>query len=79
MNSISISQLKINPSKAISEALDFPLAVVNRNKVEAYLIGKDLYEIIISHIEDTIDRKAVEKTDFNKGRDFETIAKELDV
>ena len=79
MNSISISQLKINPSKAIREALDFPLAVENRNKVEAYLIGKDLYEMIVSHIENAVDRKAIEKTDFSKGRDFETIAKELDV
>ncbi len=79
MNSISISKLKINPSKAISEALDFPLAVENRNNVEAYLIGKDLYEMIVSYIEDAVDRKAVEKTNFSKGRDFESVAKDLDL
>ncbi len=79
MNTISISQLKINPSKAISEALDFPLAVENRNKIEAYLLGKDLYEKIVSYIEDFIDRKAVEETDFKKGKDFETVAKGLQI
>lgn len=79
MNSISISQLKINPSKAIQEALDFPLAVENRNKVEAYLVGKDLYDKIASYIEDLIDRKAVAETDFTKGRDFENIATELNL
>ena len=79
MNTISISQLKINPSKAIGEASDYPIAVENRNKVEAYLLGKDLYEKIVSFIEDSIDKKAVEETDFKKGKDFEKIAKELNI
>lgn len=79
MNTISISQLKINPSKAISKALDFPLAVKNRNKIEAYLLGKDLYEKIVSYIEDFIDRKAVGETDFKKGKDFETVAEGLQI
>ena len=79
MNSISISQLKVNPSKAIQEALDFPLAVENRNKVEAYLVGKDLYDKIVSYIEDFVDRQAVDRTDFRKSKDFETVARELDL
>lgn len=79
MNTISISQLKINPSKAILGAMDFPLAVENRNKVEAYLLGKDLYEKIVSFMEDSIDRRAVVKADFKKGKDFEEIAKELNI
>lgn len=79
MNSISISQLKINPSKAIQEALDFPLAVENRNKVEAYLIGKDLYEKIALYIEDLVDRRAVAQTNFKKSRDFEAVASELNL
>lgn len=79
MNTISISQLKVNPSKAIGEALDYPVAVENRNKVEAYLLGKDLYEKIVSFIEDSIDRKAVEDADFKKGKDFEKVAKELNI
>lgn len=79
MTSISISQLKINPSKAIREASDFPLAVENRNKVEAYLVGRELYEKIVSYIEDFVDRQAIKDTNFSKGRDFEDIASELSV
>ena len=79
MNTISISQLKINPSKAIGEALYYPLADENRNKIKGYLLGKDLYEKIVSFIEDSIDRRAVETTDFKKGKDFEKVAKELNI
>ena len=79
MNSISITQLKANPSKAVRSAIDFPLAVENRNKVEAYLIGKDLYESIVSYLEDVVDKNAVENTDFSKGKDLSTIAKDLNV
>ncbi len=79
MNTISISQLKINPSKAIDQALDFPIAVENRNKIKAYILGKDLYEKIVSYIENFIDRKAVGEADFKKGKDFETVAKGLGI
>ncbi len=76
---ISISQLKRNPSKAIFLADDYPLAVKNRSEVKAYLIGKQLYESILEHIENYTDKKAVEETDFKTGRDFEELAKELNV
>ena len=65
MNSISISQLKINPSLAIKNALDFPLAVESRNEVKAYILGKDLYELIVTYMENATDRQAVEETDFS--------------
>ena len=77
MNTISISQLKVNPSKAINAALDYPLAVESRNKVEAYLLGRDLYEKITSYIEGLVDKNAVEETNFNKGKDFDKVVKEL--
>lgn len=77
MNSISISDLKVNPSKAIDNASDFPLAIQNRNEVKAYLIGKELYEKIASYIENMIDKQAVEKTNFKKGSSFEKVAKKL--
>lgn len=79
MNSISISQLKINPSQAIAKASDYPLAVENRNNIQAYLIGKALYEKIISYMENYIDKKAVDDTDFSKGRNFEDVAKDLGI
>ena len=77
MNTASISQLKINPSAIISLAADYPVAVHSRNKVQAYVIGKTLYEKMIEMLEDKLDRKAVEEADFSKGKDFETIAKSL--
>lgn len=76
---ISISQLKSNPSKAISFADDYPLAVKNRSNIKAYLVGKQLYESLIEYIENYIDRKAVEETDFKSGRDFEELAKKLSI
>jgi PHD/YefM family antitoxin component YafN of YafNO toxin-antitoxin module len=79
MTSVSISQLKINPSEAISFASDYPVAIENRNKTKAYLVGKDLFEKLITYIEDYIDRKEIEKTDFRKGKDFEIIAKQLGI
>ena len=79
MDSVSISQLKARPSKAISQSLDYPVAVEKRRKVQAYLVGKDLYEKILSYIEDYIDKKAVEDTDFKKGKDFRAVAEELGI
>ena len=75
MNTTSISQLKVNPSAIISMAADYPVAVENRNKVQAYVIGKLLYEKMIAMLEDKIDRQAIADADFSKGKDFETVAK----
>lgn len=79
MTTISISQLKTNPSSAIAKAADYPVAVENRNTVTAYLIGKNLYEKIVSFIEDYLDARAVRQADVTKGKDFETIAKQLGI
>jgi len=79
MNRISISTLKINPSKVINLACDYPVAIENRNRVTAYIIGKDLYEKLVSYLEDLIDKKTVEETDFEKGKDFERVAKKLNL
>lgn len=79
MDTISISQLKINPAKAISRSKDFPLAVEKRNKVEAYLLGKELYDKLVSVLEDFADMEAVGSTDFSKGRDFEKVARSLNI
>ena len=77
MDVISISQLKTNPSSVILKAGDYPVAVANRNKVKAYLVSKQLYDKLISYIENYIDAKAVESTDFSKGKDFVKVAKTL--
>lgn len=79
LNTISISELKTRPSKAVSQAVDYPIAVEKRNKVYAYLVGKNLFEKMISYIEDYMDKKTIEKTDFKKGRDLERVASELGI
>lgn len=79
MTSVSISQLKINPSAVFSSAEDYPVAVQKRNKTAGYVVGKDLFEKLVSFIEDVEDRKAIEATDFSKKRDFEEFAKELGI
>ena len=79
MTNISISQLKTNPGKAIEAASSTPVGIQKRNKLQAYIVGSDLFEKIVSYIEDYIDRSSVEETDFSKGRDFEKVAKELGI
>ena len=79
MNVVSVSELKTNPAKAIDKAFDTPLAIQKRNKTKAYLVGKDLFEKIVSYIEDHADESTVETTDFSKGKDFEKIAEELGI
>ena len=76
---VSISTLKVNPSKIINLTADYPVAIENRNKITAYIIGKDLYEKLVSSLEDLIDKKAVEETDFEKGKDFEKVAQKLNL
>lgn len=75
----TISQLKINPSTILSQAVDYPVAVKNRSKIQAYVIGKSLYEKLIAFVEDCVDRTAVQTTNFAKGKDFEKVAKTLGV
>jgi PHD/YefM family antitoxin component YafN of YafNO toxin-antitoxin module len=79
MTNISISKLKTNPSSAINWAQDYPLAVQNRNKTQAYLIGTSLFDKLMSYIEDYMDTEAVEETDFSSGVDFEKVAEELGI
>lgn len=79
MNNLNISDLKTNPSKAIALAEDFPVGILNRNDIKAYLIGKDLFEQLVGYLEDTIDGTIIRDTDFSKGEDFDTFAKKLGI
>lgn len=79
MTSLSISQLKVNPAKAILASGDYPVAIENRGEVEAYLVGKDLFERLERYVEDLMDRQVIEKADFSTGEDFEEFAKKLGI
>ena len=79
MTTITISELKVNPSAAIRKASDYPVAVENRNKVTAYLVGKQLFEKFIAYLEDREDQAVVAQADFSKAKDFESIARDLGI
>ena len=79
MNTISVSELKTNPASAINEASDIPVAIQKRNKIKAYLVGKELFEKNVIYVEDSADKSVIQKTDFSKGRDFERVAEELGI
>ena len=77
MTSVSISQLKKNPSDVFSSAEDYPVAVQRRNKTAGYVVSKAMFEKLVEFVEDFVDRKAIKETDYSKGRDFEEIAADL--
>lgn len=79
MDAISISQLKMNPAQVIQAAGDYPVAIANRNKIEAYVIGKDLLDRLEKYVEDFVDRQAIETTDFSKGTDLKVVMKKLGI
>lgn len=79
MTTITISELKANPSAAIRRAADYPVAVENRNEVTAYLVGKQLFERFMAYLEDREDRAAVVEADFSKAKDFERVGRDLGI
>ncbi|MFH2085935.1 MAG: prevent-host-death protein [bacterium] len=80
-NTISITQLKMNPAAAIAQASDYPLEVISRGKSQAYLVGKKLFENIVDYLEDQEDLKAVKdlKSEYPKGRPVEELMSELGI
>lgn len=50
--SVSISELKKNPSAVIEHADGFPVAVLNHNKPAAYLVPVAAFEAMMEKIED---------------------------
>jgi hypothetical protein len=79
MDAISISQLKVNPSGAIGLAADYPLSINNKGQTTAYLIGNQLFNKIVAYLENVSDKKAVQETNFSKGRNFEDLANDLGI
>ena len=79
MTSVSISELKANPSAVLTAADDFPVAVQRRSKTAGYVVGKDIFEKLILLLEDLEDKKTIKSIDLSDKRDFEEFAKELGV
>jgi len=59
--SVSISELKKNPSALLTQASGSPIAVLNHNKPAAYLIPADTYEALMDMIDDYELAKLVEE------------------
>ena len=51
-SSISISDLKRNPSAVIEAAEGFPVAILNRNTPSAYLVPAAAWEELVDRLED---------------------------
>ncbi len=49
---VSISDLKKNPSAVIAAAEGFPVAVLNRNTPQAYLVPAAAWEALMEQLED---------------------------
>lgn len=50
--SVSISELKKNPSAILQEAGGVPVAILNHNKPAAYLLSAETYENLMALMED---------------------------
>ncbi len=50
--SISISDFKKNPARAVREAGPHPIAVLSHNRTAFYLVQPRLFEALIDHLED---------------------------
>ena len=79
MINASISDLKTNPASIIFQSFGYPVAIQKRSKTQAYLVGKDIFEKLVSQLEDEVDRKAVKETNFSKGKKFEELAEQLGI
>ncbi len=51
-NSISISDLKKNPSAVITQANGEPVVILNHNRPTAYLVPAEAFEIMMEALED---------------------------
>jgi len=59
--SVSISELKKNPSALLAKASGSPIAVLNHNKPAAYLVSAETYEALLDAIEDLELARLVEE------------------
>lgn len=64
--SVSISELKKNPSALLTQASGSPIAVLNHNKPAAYLIPAETYEAMMDMLEDYELAKLVEERRLDK-------------
>lgn len=57
--SVSVTELKRDYAKILRQAKDEPVAVLNHNRPEAYLVPAAHYEQLLAQLEDLQDAKLV--------------------
>ncbi len=50
--SVSISDLKKNPSRIINQSEGAPVAILNHNRPSAYIIPAEAFEVLMEKLED---------------------------
>ena len=58
---VSVTELKRNFAEIIREADDSPVAILNHNRPEAYLLPAAHYERLLAYLEDLEDAKVVQE------------------
>jgi len=58
---VSVTELKRNFAAVLATAKDAPVAVLNHNKPEAYLLSAKHYENMLRALEDMEDKRLVEE------------------
>lgn len=56
---VSVTELKRNYANILKQADDAPVAVLNHNRPEAYLLPAGHYERLMAHLEDLEDAQLV--------------------
>lgn len=69
--SATVSELKKNPTALFKEADGFPVAILNHNRVAAYLVPVEVYETMIDIIEDYELGQLVKERENQKALAFE--------
>lgn len=57
--SVSVTELKRNYAGILAQADDEPVAVLNHNRPEAYLVPAGYFERLLNHLEDLEDARLV--------------------
>ena len=58
---VSVTELKRNLSGVLASAEGCPVAVLNRNRAEAYLVPAAYYEALMASLEDAEDVRTVKE------------------
>lgn len=56
---VSVTELKRNFTTILREVENTPVAVLNHNRPEAYLLSADYYAQLMAHLEDLEDAKLI--------------------